>query len=98
MLIFSDLATGIEIKDEKYNPFPTKISVYDNELANGGTDPQGVLKQIMVPLARDELPDIIWDGIVKEGAVNPQIYITNNGDARFANMDLGTAISDPKSA
>lgn len=96
--ILSYFSSGRPVKDESYNPFPTKINIHDNDIGNGGKDPQGLIKSIVVPLVGPDIPDIIWDGILKEGAGNPEIYITNNGDADFANIDLGRVMNDPKAA
>ena len=96
--IISYFSSGKEVKDESYDPYPSQIHIHNNDIAGGGTDPQGLIKAIVVPLVNGDVPDIMWDGIVKEGVENPEIYIVNNGDADFANLDLGRAISDPKAA
>ncbi len=96
--VISYFSSGNEVKDKTYDPFPSQIHIHNNDVKNGGTDPQGIVKTLVAPLLNGDIPDIIWDGIVKEGVENPEIYITNNGDADFANIDLGRVISEPKSA
>jgi len=96
--ILSYFSSGRPVKDESYNPHSTKIHIHDNDVKNGGNDPKGIVKTLVVGLVGEKIPDIIWDGIVQEGVDNPEIYIVNNGDADFANIDLGRAMSDPKAA
>ncbi len=96
--VISYFSSGKPVKDESYDPYPSQIHIHNNDIADGGKDPQGLIKSIIVPLVNGDVPDIMWDGIVKDGVENPEIYIVNNGDADFANLDLGRAFSDPKAA
>jgi len=96
--ILSYFSSGRPVKDDSYNPHSTKIHIHDNDVKNGGYDPKGIVKTLVVGLVGEKIPDIIWDGVVQEGVDNPEIYIMNNGDADFANIDLGRAMSDPKAA
>jgi parallel beta-helix repeat protein len=97
-------------KDEKigvnYYPYPRNIYIHDNKFGTGGFKPMGVRGELYAKAAGSAtLPDIMWDGQIDEKMVksgerpaNANIFIVNNGDADFVNLDLNTYLSDPKSS
>lgn len=98
--IISYHATGREIKDAEYDPYPEGIYIYDNRIANGGQNPSGTIGDIIRALLGSETSDILYDGIVNperlvDGELPAQygVFIRNNGDATFVNLDLGTALA-----
>ncbi len=94
-----------ETKDPKYYPYPEGIHVHNNTIGTGGDKPEGVYGTMMAQVAGSPLPDIVWDGRVnpakaKDGKL-PEgrgIYIHDNGDADFANLDMDAFTKDPASA
>lgn len=95
MSIISYLFTQKPFEDKEYDPVPEGIYVHDNVFANGGTAPSGPAGLLLAPLVGKPLPDIIYDGVVNpnslvDGQVPPEkrVYIENNGDATFANINL----------
>ncbi|MFP6582673.1 MAG: parallel beta-helix domain-containing protein [Candidatus Hydrogenedentota bacterium] len=82
--------------DATMNVYPEAIYVHDNTFGTGGFKPMGMRGEMYTDAAgRDTLPDIVWDGMVNPGkAVNGKlpkelgIYLKNNGDADYINLDL----------
>jgi hypothetical protein len=77
----------------------------DNKVSNGGFKPMGTGLMMSTALGTDTLPDIIWDGRmnpakVQDGKLPAEdwIYITDNGDADFVNLDFDTFTSNPADA
>jgi parallel beta-helix repeat protein len=86
--------------DPNYLPNPAQIHIHHNTFSGSGTKPMGIRGEMMQQAARSEkLPDIVWDGRVKEGTTleDAQIYIHSNGPADFVNLDLDNFAKDPKS-
>lgn len=101
-LIVSYLASGKEIKDPNYDPYPEGIYIHNNTFGPGGNDPQGDLGGALSELIGKPVPDIVWDGVIDTkklaGGELPKelrIYIADNQDADFINFDLMNALSDP---
>lgn len=94
-----------ELTDESYYQWPEAVHIHNNTIKNGGFKPMGTGLTMTAALGKDTLPDIVWDG-----RMNPKkaadgklpksdgIYITGNGDATFANLDLDTMTSNPSAA
>jgi len=95
--VISFLATGTKFDDPKYDPYPEAVYIHDNEIVDGGKNPQGefgvLLKSVISELPA---PDIIYDGILPpadrlvDGQLPPdkKIYFKNNGDADFVFLDM----------
>ncbi len=95
LAIFSYLVTEKIYDDPKYDPFCEAISIHDNRFSGGGTKPGGKIGLVLGALVGGKFPDIVYGGIVDEeklvdGTLPPElkIYIQNNGDADFVNLDL----------
>lgn len=104
-LIVSYLASGKEIKDPNYDPYPEGIFIHSNRFGTGGDNPQGDLGGALSELIGKPVPDIVWDGVIDAkklvGGELPKelrIYIADNQDADFINFDLMNALSDPSKA
>ena len=102
--VFSYLITGREYKDPEYDPYAEGISIHDNTFVGGGQKPTGRAAE-RSELIGGTYPDIVYDGFVDpakmvDGKVKPElgIYVANNGDADFINLDLGAMGrgADPK--
>lgn len=105
IIIASYLATGLEIKDRTYNPFPEAIHIHHNNFGPGGDEPSGMLGETAAAVGGVPLPDIVWDGAVNPEALvdgklpaERRFSIHDNGDAGFVNLDLITAKIAPESA
>ncbi len=91
--------TENKIRDKQYDPYPTAISVYENDYARKPR--RATMKGRIGKLYRFKLrfgrkvPDIVFDGILdsKRNPVNgnyagpDRICISGNKNARFANID-----------
>ncbi len=93
--ILSFLVTGREYDDPEYDPFAEGIYIHDNTFSGGGDNPQGIARE-RAALIGGTFPDIVYDGFVDaakmvDGETPPAlgIYVENNGDADFVNLDLG---------
>lgn len=103
MTIISYTATERPYNDAEYSPFAEGIYVHNNQFAGGGSEPSGELGLLIKSLLKsDNVPDIIYDGIIDEskkvdGEMPAELglYISENGDADFANIDL-IAISESR--
>lgn len=104
-LIVSYLASGKEIKDPKYDPYPEGIYIHNNTFGPGGNNPQGDLGAALSEVVGKPVPDIVWDGVVDPkkmvNGVLPEdlrLYIADNGAATFINFDLQNSLADPAKA
>lgn len=106
LAILSYLATGREYDDPEYDPYAEGIYVHDNTFSGGGDDPQGRAQQLAAQFG-GTFPDIVYDGFVNpeklvDGKLPPElgVYIADNGDADFVDLDLGAqargATPEPK--
>ena len=93
--ILSYLVTGRDYDDPEYDPYAEGIYIHDNVFEGGGDNPQGAAKD-RAALVGGTFPDIVYDGFVNpeklvDGVVLPElgVYVENNGDADFVNLDLG---------
>jgi parallel beta-helix repeat protein len=97
--IVSYLFTEREITDEEYDPYPARIYIHDNVFEkgkNGKQKPSLKSKVGLLFLAKfgRKVPNIIWDGIVKDGYADENgnlksefgICIKNNKNGSFANL------------
>jgi parallel beta-helix repeat protein len=96
LAVVSYYVTEEKIKDPRYDPVPESVFVHDNRFGRGGYDPAGgaALQSKKVILALrlklgTPFPDLLWDGVVREGATarDARICFRGNGAARFANLD-----------
>jgi parallel beta-helix repeat protein len=93
--ILSYFVTGREYDDPEYDPYAEGIYVHDNTFVGGGQNPTGRALERAAAIG-GRYPDIVYDGFVNpdkvaDGKVAPEagIYVANNGDADFINLDLG---------
>lgn len=97
VLVCSYLASGEEIKDPNYYPYPEGIYIHSNTFGKGGWAPSGELAAAAALLLGGTLSDIVWDGIVNKDLLVdgklPQgrgLYIEKNtkegGELTFANL------------
>ena len=100
LAVISYLSTGRTWNDDGYDPFTEGVYIHDNEFTGGGDAPNGAFADAFVDLVGGAFPDIVWDGVVNpdklvDGEAPPELrlYIENNGDADFANLDIGTALA-----
>ena len=102
VLIISYRATQREYDDPEYDPYPTAIYIHDNEISGGGSDPQGDFGTLLRSTLGTPAPDIIYDGLlpdddrVVDGKLLPEkaVYLKNNGDATFINLDLANVMAN----
>lgn len=99
LAIISYFVTENEIKDAAYDPYPTGIYVHHNRFSREAVKPT-LKNKIGIKLALEfgrNVPDILWDGITRSGTTGPdgrlldpyRICIRENGDAGYANLDIG---------
>lgn len=110
VLICSYLASGNEITDPNYYPFPEGIYIHSNVFGPGGKSPDGEFGQLAATFLGPELPDIVWDGVVNaqkfengEIPAELRLYVEKNtkdggGDVTFANIDALQFAVDPANA
>lgn len=95
-----------EAVDANYYPYPEGIHVHDNAFGTGGNKPDGKYGTLMALVAGKPLPDIVWDGRMNKEKVGEDgklpkeswLYIHDNGDADFVNLDVDTYYADPEGA
>lgn len=98
--IISYFITENPIHDSLYYPYPTSITIRDNEYEKANRRATmkgriGKLYRFKLKFGRN-VPDIVYDGILDEKILvngkypsDKQICISNNRHARFANIDAG---------
>ena len=94
--VVSFLIYGKKSTDKKYDPYPEGISIHDNQISGGGTEPDDELGLMLKSIVGTPLPDIIFDGVIdQKKQVNGKLpaekslRLSNNGTARFMNIDFG---------
>lgn len=96
LALVSYLITKKKYDDPHYDPYVESIFVRGNTFQGGGDRPVGKLGLLLSPLVGGKFPDIVYDGIVDEKKMvdgrlpaDQELYIAENGDADFVNLDLG---------
>lgn len=96
--ILSYLITERGYDDPEYDPYAEGIYVHDNVMSGGGTAPQGRGERLSAQFG-GTFPDIVFDGFVDpeklvDGELPAElgIYIANNGEATFVDLDLGVML------
>lgn len=88
--------------DNNYYPYPRNIYIHDNTFGTGGFKPMGVRGEMFASaIGGGPIPDIMWDGVrdekkIRKGELSAThgIFIENNGDADFINLDLTAFLDD----
>lgn len=104
--IVSYLASGIEIKDPNYYPYPEAIHIHNNTFGPVGNEPQGTVGALFQLVAGSPIPDIVWDGVVneqktKDGILNEGSHISirdnqkDGGEVTFINLGGLASLADP---
>ncbi len=101
--ITSFTSTGREYDDPQYDPIPEGIWVHDNVFEGGGENPTGRIADAYAEILGRPFPDIVYDGVIDiaklENGVLPaaaRVYIENNGDATFVNLDMPAVLAGGK--
>ena len=94
--ILSFRSTRRKIKDKDFDPFCEGIHIHDNAFSGGGTNPVGDLGKAIKAAFGTNGPDIVYDGVQDPAKLvdgdlphDLSVSIHDNGDASFANLDLG---------
>ena len=83
-----------DYEDDKFHPHPRGVYLYDNDYGKGGYQPSGEVGEFFAKAANNDIPDIIWDGVVpvtewltwsKDG---DGVYVDEAEDASFANLKM----------
>jgi len=99
--VISYASTGRAWNDPGYDPYTEGVYIHDNEFIGGGDQPNGAFSDAFLALVGGEMwPDIVWDGVVNpdklvDGELPKELrlYIENNGDADFVNLDVGSVFA-----
>lgn len=91
--------------DPAMDIYPEAVYIHDNIFGTGGFKPMGERGEMYADAAgRKVLPDIIWDGMTNPGKrVNGKlpkelgIYVENNGNVDYVNLDLFAYFQNKKS-
>lgn len=91
IMIYSFLFGGRQIEDTKYDPYPEKIYIYNNDFDGGGDRPRHPALIAWTESSALGTPDVVWDGMVRRG--NGQESIICLGKNATENLlNLGGAI------
>jgi parallel beta-helix repeat protein len=96
VLILSYLINEIPYDDPDYDPFPEQINIHDNQFSGGGDNPDSEPLQALANATGQNIPEIVWDGMLKAGATAEDILcFQNNGDISFVNLDASNGFAAP---
>lgn len=96
VLVVSYHITGIPFDDPNYDPFPEEIFLHDNSFSGGGINPDSEPLQALQAATGQPVPDVVWDGTVKEGREAQEILcLVNNGTIGFVNLDASNGFAAP---
>ena len=88
VLIVSYLAIDRKINDPSFDAIPEHVSIHNNRIAGGGTNPQGVLAELLKAALGGKFPDIMWDGVFDPAKGKPTIHLADNGHVTYVNFNL----------
>ncbi|NKB34934.1 MAG: hypothetical protein GKR91_17700 [Pseudomonadales bacterium] len=95
IMIYSFTLGGRTIDDPNYDPFPEQIYIHDNEYRGGGTAPRHRFLLAWHEVAQVNTPNIVWGGLVKEGADTSNIVcLGSNPTVSFLNLKGGLDPAD----
>jgi len=105
IIVASVYSSGIsqDGMNENFDPYPEDIYIYDNELADGGKNPDGLDLQALKiakfgPLGA--LPDVLWDGFVNPDAAGEAqpaaVLCVQNDGAEIINVDAPNGFKNPR--
>lgn len=98
IMIYSYVLGGRTVDDPNYDPYPEQIYIHDNEFNGGGTVPGHALLAKWHEETGLDSPDVVWGGLVKDGASNEGIVCLGaNSSATFLNLNGGESPSDASS-
>jgi parallel beta-helix repeat protein len=102
--IISYYTTGRPIKDKSYDPFPSAISIHDNQFERqmGSTVSDNPLGMIVGKKFKENIPHILYDGIKDPSLLDAHgnftsgncISIVNNTNQSIANLDAGNSFKN----
>ncbi len=83
-----------DYEDDGFFPHPRGVYIYDNDYGKGGYEPTGDVGQFFAEASGNDLPDILWDGVVPISEwlswtkAGDGIYIDEKDDTSFANLKM----------
>ena len=98
------VAGDLESGDDNYDPYPKSIHVHNNRYSNVGTEPdssRGDLGPILVDIAGDNMPDIIWDGLLPFTQLifgqpeNEKLVLKESDETKFLDLDVFWYVAFP---
>ena len=93
IMIYSFVLGGRTVDDPNYDPYPEQIHIHGNVFEGGGTVPAHALLAAWHEQTGENSPDIVWGGLMKEGAsVENLICLGEDAAQSFMNLNGG---SDP---
>ena len=91
------VAGELESGDQNYDPYPKSIQIHNNQYSNVGKNPdlsRGDLSPVLVDIARGDMPDIIWDGLLPVSQLlfgqpdSEKIIIEEVNETKFLDLDV----------
>ena len=98
------VAGDLESGDDNYDPFPKGIQIHNNQYSNVGMKPdvsRGDLSPILMDIAKGDMPDIIWDGLLPMSELffgqpeKEKIIIEEASDTNFLDLDVFWYVAFP---
>ena len=98
------VAGDLESGDDNYDPFPKGIQIHNNQYSNVGMKPdvsRGDLSPILMDIAKGDMPDIIWDGLLPVSELffgqpeKEKIIIEEASDTNFLDLDVFWYVAFP---
>jgi len=95
VMVYSFALGGRVISDPNYDPYPEQIYIHDNEYTGGGTVPGHNALAAWHQVSGENSPNIVWGGLVKDGASNKNIVcLGNDANQGFLNLKGGLDPAD----
>ena len=90
IMIYSYTLGGRSSEDPNYDPYPEQINIHDNRFNGGGSAPRHPYLVALHEETGQNIPNIVWDGLIKEGrSAKDIICVANNGEDSFVNLNAG---------
>ena len=96
ILVVSYYITERPFEDANYDPFPEYIYIHQNRFIGGGSSPDSDPLELLQSAIGEPIPDVVWDGTIKQNAkLNQILCIQNNESLTFVNLDASNGFSMP---
>ncbi len=98
IMVLSYLITERPFDDPDYDPYPKRVHVHDNHFGRSGYAPDSEPLIMLAQALERDLPPLLWDGFIREGATDPVICAHDNSESDAMILDAPGGFADARFA